>query len=262
MSPRWNASRGSHQIVHHILAYIDTTGEGRKLDAADPGPGYATYGGPGVEIADELDSWTPGNKPIRLPDGISRPLPSKCDVIIQVHYRTSGKAEKDRTRIGFYLARKPVKQSYHWANVTAFKFSIPPNVPDYEVKATWFVPLDVELMSMMPHMHQIGRDFRITLTLPTGKTRDLIHISDWDPGWQDTYYLETPMTPSQEGRRSISVIGALRQLGPRPAQSEQAPRRPSAAACRRPTRCASVTVRHRQEGAGPHRGPARRTTTT
>ncbi len=184
---------GSRRIVHHILAYIDTSGEGRNLDKAAPGPGYPSYGGPGVDIADELDSWTPGNKPIRLPDGISRSLPAKSDVIIQIHYRCSGKAETDRTRVGFYLARKPVKQSYHWANATAYNFSIPPNASNYEVKTSWFVPVDVELMALMPHMHLIGHDFLMTVTLPTGQSRELIYIPNWDPDWQDTYYLETPM---------------------------------------------------------------------
>ena len=33
--------------VHHLIAYIDTTGQGRQLDADGSGPGYAVQAGPG-----------------------------------------------------------------------------------------------------------------------------------------------------------------------------------------------------------------------
>jgi mono/diheme cytochrome c family protein len=35
---------GNRRVVHHVLAYVDTQGEARKKDAADPGPGYASFG--------------------------------------------------------------------------------------------------------------------------------------------------------------------------------------------------------------------------
>src|SRR5262249_21995246 len=105
---------GNRRVVHHMLAYVDTTGQGRKRDAADPGLGYSCFSGPGVETHGDLGGWAPGNEPSRLPDGVGRALPKGADVIVQVHYHPSGKPESDRPRIGLHFARSPVKQILHW----------------------------------------------------------------------------------------------------------------------------------------------------
>ena len=43
---------GNRKTVHHVIAYLDTKGEARKLDAEDPKPGYVTEGtGPGFDSA-------------------------------------------------------------------------------------------------------------------------------------------------------------------------------------------------------------------
>jgi hypothetical protein len=31
---------------------------------------------------------------------------------------------------------------------------------------------------------------RISVTLPNGRSQDLIHIPDWDPSWQSTYFFQ------------------------------------------------------------------------
>lgn len=185
---------GNHQVVHHIVTYFDTNGEARKLDAAEPGPGYISYSGAGVAIAGDVGGWIPGNLPVHLPDGIARPLPKGADIILQIHYHTIGKTQRDRTRLGLYFARSPVKQSLNWGNATSEAIQIPAGATDVEVKASWYVPVDLEALAVCPHMHQLGRDIRMTLTLPGGHVSDLIHIADWDPSWQDTYYFETPVS--------------------------------------------------------------------
>ncbi len=184
---------GNRRVVHHMMAFLDTQGAGRKRDAAEPGPGYASYSGAGIEIAGDLGGWAAGNEANRLPDGIGRSLPSRADVILQVHYHPSGKPETDRTRLGIYFARKPVKQTLHWANATSYDIVIPAGKPNVEVKASWYVPVDVEALAVTPHMHQLGHDFHMAVTYPNGRTHDLIHIADWDPSWQSTYYFEKPI---------------------------------------------------------------------
>jgi hypothetical protein len=185
---------GNHQVVHHIVTYFETNGEARKLDAAEPGPGYISFSGAGVEISGDIGGWTPGNQPTRLPEGIARPLPKGADIILQVHYHPIGKTQHDRSRIGLHFAKMPVKQSLHWANATCENIQIPAGNPSYEVKATWYVPVDVEALGVTPHMHMLGHDFRMNVTLPGGRVRDLIHIADWDPDWQDTYYFTEPIS--------------------------------------------------------------------
>ncbi len=106
---------GNRKVVHHVISYVDTSGKAREKDAADPGLGYSCFSGPEVEIHGDLGGWAPGNEPTFLPDGIGRSLPKGADVIVQIHYHPSGKAETDRTRIGLYFSKKPIRQILHWA---------------------------------------------------------------------------------------------------------------------------------------------------
>lgn len=181
---------GNKRVVHHFMAFLDTAGAGRMRDEADPGPGYTCFSGPGVDVEGDLGGWAAGNTPHHLPEGIGRLVPAFSDVILQVHYHPSGKPEVDRSRLAIYLCKKPVKQTLHWANATNSTFRLLPGKADNEVKATWNVPMDVEALAVTPHMHQLGRDFRMTVTFPGGRTQDLLHIDAWDPNWQNTYYFE------------------------------------------------------------------------
>jgi hypothetical protein len=181
---------GNRRVVHHIMAFLDTTRAGRERDADDPGPGYTSYSGAGVAVEGDLGGWAAGNVPHHLPDGIGRVVPAFSDVLLQVHYHPSGKREIDRTKIGIYLCRKPVKQTLHWANATNDTFKLQPGQANIEVKATWNVPVDVEALAVTPHMHQLGREFRMTVSYPGGRSQDLLHIDSWDPNWQNTYYFE------------------------------------------------------------------------
>ncbi len=179
--------------MHHLIAYIDTTGRGRQLDADSPGPGYAAPSGPGFE-ADELSFWTAGLEPHRLPDGVGIRIPSQSDIIIQVHYHSDGKPRSDRTRVGLYLKRTPIKQALHWNNASSYNFRIPPGEKNAEVKASWMIPVDVEALAVSPHMHLLGHDMHMSVRLPGGKIQNLIHIANWDPSWQSAYYFQTPIS--------------------------------------------------------------------
>jgi hypothetical protein len=106
---------GNHAVVHHIIAGVDPSGRGRELDAADPGPGYFDLGGfgDGVPISAFLPIWTPGAKARYCPEGTGYMLPKGADILIQVHYHKSGKAETDATSVGLYLSSKPLPRQVH-----------------------------------------------------------------------------------------------------------------------------------------------------
>lgn len=65
---------GNRKVVHHALFFLDNAGKAREKDEADPGPGYASFGGPGFPITGSLGGWAPGAFPRRLPDGVGRML--------------------------------------------------------------------------------------------------------------------------------------------------------------------------------------------
>ena len=57
----------------------------------------------------------------------------------------------------------------------------------YEVRGTWTAGYDAHLLSVIPHMHWLGKDFLLEAVLPDGTRRTLIKIDDWDFNWQGTY---------------------------------------------------------------------------
>ena len=106
---------GNRSVVHHIIAGVDPSGRGRELDAADPGPGYFDLGGfgDGVPISAFLPIWTPGAKSRYTLDGTGYMLPKGADILIQVHYHKTGKAETDATAVGLYLSKTPLPRQVH-----------------------------------------------------------------------------------------------------------------------------------------------------
>jgi Copper type II ascorbate-dependent monooxygenase, C-terminal domain len=178
---------GNRRVVHHILSYVDASGEGRKKDALDGVPGYPCYSGPSVDSIGDMGGWAPGAMPLQLPDGFGKALPKKADIIVQIHYHPSGKPETDRTQLGLYFARKPVKRTLQRAGAWNPNLVLPTDGPDpskIEVKASWTIPVDVVAFAVAPHMHLLGRDMTMSVRFPDGRKQDLVQIKDWDFNWQ------------------------------------------------------------------------------
>ena len=184
---------GNRRVVHHLLTYVDVSGEARKRDQADPGPGYSCFSGPGEPIHGDLGGWAPGIQPSELPEGIGRSLPRGGDIIVQVHYHPNGKAETDRTRIGLHFARKPIRQTLHWAAAADLEMKLPPGNSNVEIKAAWPIPIDLVAHAVTPHMHLLGHNISMSLKFPDGHEQDLIKIDDWDFNWQYSYFFEKPL---------------------------------------------------------------------
>jgi hypothetical protein len=184
---------GNRRVVHHILAFVDISGKARERDQADPEPGYPCLGGPGEPIHSGLGGWAPGAAPRPLPEGIGESLPRGGDLILQVHYHPSGKTESDRSRIGLYFARQPIRQTMHAMAALNLDLKLPPGQSNIEVKAAWEAPVDLVAHNVAPHMHLLGRDIKMAVKFPDGREQDLIAIPDWDFNWQNAYFFEEPL---------------------------------------------------------------------
>lgn len=185
---------GNRAVVHHVIAYLDTTGKARELDAADPGPGYTSYGGIGVRAAGALGGWAPGITSHRLPDGEGVELPKGADIVLQVHYHPSGKPETDRTQLALYFAKGPVDKRVRIGGVFARPLDIPPGDAHYETGGQQKVPADITVLGVAPHMHLLGHDMTVTAQLPDGSQKPLVMVPDWDFNWQAIYYYKQPIS--------------------------------------------------------------------
>ncbi len=197
---------GNRRVAHHALLFLDRTGQGRKLeqaekdrekkgDEAERGAGYSVKMGVGFSPQGGLSGWAPGMRARHLPEGTGYLVPKGSDVVMQMHYHKNGKAETDRPKIGLYFARKPVEKQYQGAVIRGNFLFIPAGNERFKVTGS-LPPLaqDVTLHSVMPHMHMLGREIKVTIRPPEGEATSLIAIKDWDYNWQETYFLKEPMS--------------------------------------------------------------------
>ncbi len=192
---------GNRAIVHHVIAYIDTTGAARKLDEADAGPGYSSSGGgPGFIPSAFLGGWAPGNEPRLLPDGIGNLIPKGSDIVLEVHYHKDGKPESDQTKIGLYYCKKPVQKHIRSMMVINPFFKIPAGAENHPVNALTPVFNDITVLSVTPHMHLLGRDMKVFIENPENVQKQLVNVPDWDFNWQNTYTFKDPLKVANGSR--------------------------------------------------------------
>ncbi len=185
---------GNRKVVHHALLYLDNTGAARKKDDADPGPGYASFGGPGIVPTGGLGGWAPGALPRLLPDGVGKFLRKKSDLVLQIHYHPDRKPETDQSVVGVYFTKTPVRKIAGGIAVRTRNLNIPPGESRYHVTAQSDpLPADVQVIGIAPHMHYIGKEMKVVAESPDGKTIPLIWIKDWDFNWQGQYQYQAPV---------------------------------------------------------------------
>lgn len=184
---------GNPRIAHHSSVFFDNTGAARRLDALAPGYGYDRFGGPGFPPTGSLGNWLPGTTPRRLPKGVGRRMPKGSDLVLQMHYQRTGKVETDQSTVGIYFASRRCKQMVSEFQVLESDLLIPAGAKRHFHRATYVLPVDLTVFDAAPHMHLVGREMKVTATLPNGRVKPLIWIKNWDFNWQGQYVYVKPL---------------------------------------------------------------------
>lgn len=182
-------------VVHHVLFFHDDTGSARRLQAADPVPGFE---GMGFRRSGSLGGWAMGAAPYALPGGLAMPLPRGADIVLQTHFHPSGKAEREVTRVGIYVADEPPPREIVGIQLppsyAAFAgLDVPAGEQAFTLRDSMELPVDTELVSVGAHAHYVGKEMRAWAVLPDGSQRNLFYIDDWDFNWQGRYVYSTPV---------------------------------------------------------------------
>jgi hypothetical protein len=187
--------RANTKVIHHVFIRFDRSQQSRRLDAQDADVGFGGMSvPPGVESpGGHFLSWQPGRGPIQFPDGLSWPLEPKRDLVLQTHMQPNGKRELVQPRIGFYFTEQPPTNTPFKVYLSSIAIDIPPGVNDYEVKDTYILPVDVDLLAVLPHAHYLARQMEGYAVLPSGESRPLLRIKDWDFNWQSDYRYDEPI---------------------------------------------------------------------
>lgn len=185
---------GNARVVHHANIRIDRTSGSRRLDDADPAPGYDGLMARSAEYPDgHFLGWTPGQiAPLVDPDLAWR-LDPGTDLVVQLHMQPSGKPEPVQPVIGFYFADKPATRTPSILRLGSQGIDIPPADGAYVVQDRYTLPVDATLLAVQPHAHYRAKDVQGTAQFPDGTFRTLIHIGSWDFRWQHVYRYTRPI---------------------------------------------------------------------
>lgn len=184
------------------------------LKAASPErEGWPCFGaaGEGVEIDSMPVVWAPGQGVVEYPDESGVSLTPEHKVVIQVHYnladvhgltdqtevrlRTAAQVE----RLGLFLLPDPFLDSLGDETPE----SLAPG--EKSVRFSWRQSAEelgisdlssVELYVVMPHMHELGHKYRMTVVDDGQQRQCAADVQRWDFHWQRMYFYAQPLVLS------------------------------------------------------------------
>lgn len=164
----------AREVVHHVIVTVHE--KGRKVRDGD---GYWA-------------AYVPGNTKQIYPEGFARKLPAGATVRFQIHYTPNGKAVQDTMRIGLLFAREAPRYAVHTSSLPNPRIRIPAGASQHVETAQRTLPVNVNAMALMAHMHVRGKSFKFEAISPEGKTETLLDIPRYDFNWQLRYDYAVP----------------------------------------------------------------------
>ncbi len=152
------------------------------------------------------DAWNPGSEPRLLPSGVAIKVPAGARIVLQIHYVPTGKVEIDESRVGLYWAKGPVEKLAKMLYVGPKAFTLDPGDPRIELRNSLTLSEDVQILSVFPHMHSLGREMQVAATVPGGVVKPLIKVTDFDANWQITYVYKEPVALPRGSKVNLTAI--------------------------------------------------------
>ena len=197
---------GNKRVVHHAVMQIDRLQTGRRLDAAETGTGFSGMDmGSTENPGGHFIGWAPGKEPIELPPDMPWRITPGTDLILQLHMLPSAEPQTVSPKVGLYFTDRPALRHPFGLVLRNSLIDIPAGERNYVVEESVTTPVDLEILGIFPHAHYLGRDVRATATFPDGSEKTLIHIKDWDFGWQDEYLYKEPVQLPAGSRISMRL---------------------------------------------------------
>jgi hypothetical protein len=176
---------GDRAVVHHVLVRVLPHGaSGAELRTGEPYFGL----------------YLVGDIPSVFPPGIGRRIPAGSDFHFEIHYTPIGQARPDRSAIGLVFSKTPPVHQAISKGIKNDRFRIPPGAKNHPVESSFTFAEDSHLLSLTPHMHLQGNDFRYTAVYPDGRNETLLWVPAYNFAWQSIYRLKEPK-PMPRGTR-------------------------------------------------------------
>lgn len=180
--------------VHHAVIRVDRTSTSRRRDGEDGQPGFDGMSWEGAQDPDgHFLGWAPGRGPIVMPDGMPWPLDRGADLVVELHLIPRSEPVIVQPSIALFLTDKPPTATPVRIKLSEKLIDIAAGARDYAVTQTYDFPVPVDLMSVYPHTHYLGKEMLVTAAIPGAGTKTLLHIRQWSFHWQQDYRYVTPV---------------------------------------------------------------------
>jgi thiol-disulfide isomerase/thioredoxin len=170
---------GARSVVHHVVVYM--LGEGQRQPFQQDG------------TLSVLAGWAPGDFGLVCPPDTALRIPKGTRLLFEVHYTPNGTAVKDRSSVGITFAKKPPKYELLINAFANESILVPANDPHYRAEATLRLPGDARIVSLTPHMHWRGQDYRYEIVYPDGRRETILSVPRYDFNWQSYYEFKEPV---------------------------------------------------------------------
>ena len=195
---------GNARVVHHANIRVDRTPATRRLDEADPLPGYDGLMPRSAGYPDgHFLGWTPGQIAPLVPPELAWTLEPGSDLVVQLHLQPSGATEEVLPEIGLYFSDRTPVRAPTILRLGSQGIDIPAGESRYVIRDSYVLPVDVQLLAVQPHAHYRAKEIRGLAQLPDGSSRLVMHIKDWDFRWQHVYREQTPIALPKGTRLSM-----------------------------------------------------------
>ncbi|MGH7187219.1 MAG: tetratricopeptide repeat protein, partial [Pseudomonadota bacterium] len=184
--------------IHHAVIRIDRTRSSRARDGADGQPGFDGMVAYEVQDPDgHFLGWAPGRGPITAPERTPWILDRDSDLIVELHLMPGESPREVQPSVGLFFTETAPADHPVMIVMGSKAIDIPAGAPDYTIDDRYTLPVDVEVLSVYPHAHYLGREMDARAIAPDGAARPLIHIRQWSFNWQQDYRFVTPIALGQ-----------------------------------------------------------------
>jgi len=173
---------GDRQVLHHVIAYLSSPAD-KTVKGRDNGSARG----------DSVGGFAPGRQPDAFRDNSGRLIRKGSNLLLQMHYTTSGRETVDETEVGLFIHDKPPAYIMSGGVAGQRRFFIPAYSKEYKIQGEQLIERDAYLYDMTPHMHFRGKYMSYTAEYPDGSSEVLLSVPKYDFNWQFNYPLAEPL---------------------------------------------------------------------
>ncbi|HEX7256262.1 MAG TPA: hypothetical protein VF236_10075 [Gaiellaceae bacterium] len=217
----FNVRPGRPSQVHHIIVYLAAPGSSGLLagwEREDARPGYGCYGGPSATGRQGLRfqflaGWVPGSFGTDFARGTGIQVAPGSRLVLQVHYNLQSvkTVRPDRSTVELKLDDNVERRAVYAPFVDAGwvlsprSFDIPARRKRvthtfqgeprelFRILAGMDFANGFRIHSVLPHMHRLGQQTRVTVVRASGEREVLVFVPRWQFHWQREYHLAQPV---------------------------------------------------------------------